>query len=59
MAHCALFLGFVSDVQIGLNARANRKRILLLGSIAILGQHYLVWVDVSRPVPQLYSMLMT
>ena len=28
-------------------ARAKHHRILLLGSIAILGQHYLVWVDVS------------
>jgi amino acid transporter len=28
-------------------ARAKYRRILLLGSIAILGQHYLVWVDVS------------
>lgn len=29
-------------------ARAKHPRILLLGSIAILGQHYLVWVDVSH-----------
>lgn len=49
MAYCSLLLGIVGHSQSTFRTCADCDRILLLGTIAIVGQQHLKWIDVSSP----------